>query len=158
MNAEPQSSASSRAGIPEAPIASATNRGLRRAIRLEQAADLQVVAQVARVRRDLDDLDRQPQQTPKRRAQRRRLAEVVVGNDELGGPELPEQRRSALLDRFDLEVNPRASGTHRGRKDGHLIGERAPQHAACARQPTRGDSLRGMQAHEHLIEAGIRIG
>jgi hypothetical protein len=99
----------------------------------KKTADLQVVAQVARVGRNLDDLYPEPQQPPKRRAQRRRPVEVVVGNDELGGAELPEQRRTALLERFDLEVDPRAPGTHRRRKDGHLIGERAPQHAAGAR-------------------------
>ena len=92
---------------------------------LEQAANLQVVLQVAPLRGDLHHLHRQSRQAAINRGQRGSLLKVVVGNNDLGRSKFLEQRHATLLHRFDLDVNPLAARSHRGGKNRRLVGQRS---------------------------------
>ena len=82
---------------------------------------------------------------------------VVVGNNDLGRPEVPEQRHAGLLHRFDLDVNPLATGAHGGSENRRLIGQRPLKHAARRRHSARGNGLGRMQAQEHLVKLRFQL-
>ena len=138
-------------------MASATRRGCAPPMGLEQPANLQVVAQVARLRGDLHHLHRQTHHAAISRGQRGSLLKVVVGNNDLGRPEFPEQRHAALLHRFDLDVNPLATRAHGGGENRRLVGQCPLHHASRRRHSARGNGLGKMQAHEHLVKLRFKL-
>ena len=124
---------------------------------LEQSPNLQVVAQIAPLRGDLHHLHRQPYQPAINRSQWSSFLKVVVGNNNLGRAEFPEQGNATLLHRFDLDVNPLAPGSHSGGENRRLVGQCPRHHASSRRHSARGNGLGKMQAHEHLVKLRFKL-
>jgi hypothetical protein len=126
-------------------------------MRFEQTIDRQVVAQAAGVGGNLDRGHRETGQPAVNASQGAGLLEIMVRNNDSGGGESTQQGRPAARKGFEFQVNLLAAGTRGGGQQLDLLFNCALKEAAGFGATTGGNHLRGVQAHQHLMEATFQV-